>query len=293
MGHCAAPDAYTKRFDDALVDVQRKFQCIDDTLLHNESVEAAFWHAYEMSTDGGTNLVSDEMVEFFKRWGLRSRSPTVPQHAPERGEQISSPACHWSPAKRQATASSKELFTREDGGNIPEPGTTARSNYRVDRHWQQALHHREVTMAQSRGEVEERQGPARTLTAGTKVWVQNQTSGVWDRSGVIVEVRPHRQYTVRLDGSGRVSLRNRRHLRVRKSSPSLAQDGAQPATPTPAPPPNLIPSPPCSQPPPTCPQRMTQCPRYLADYIVPSPPLVAQCISVLVCEIATYKDIYY
>ncbi|KAK3882767.1 hypothetical protein Pcinc_012876 [Petrolisthes cinctipes] len=48
MGHCAAPDAYTKRFDDALVDVQRKFKCIDDTLLHDESVEAAFWHAYDM-----------------------------------------------------------------------------------------------------------------------------------------------------------------------------------------------------------------------------------------------------
>ena len=35
----------------------------------------------------------------------------------------------------------------------------------------------------------------------------------WDKRGVIIEVLPNRQYRVKMDGSKRVSLRNRKHLR--------------------------------------------------------------------------------
>ena len=35
----------------------------------------------------------------------------------------------------------------------------------------------------------------------------------WDRTGVVVEVLPYDQYRVKVDGSGRVSLRNRQFLR--------------------------------------------------------------------------------
>ena len=34
----------------------------------------------------------------------------------------------------------------------------------------------------------------------------------WDKSGKIIEVKKHRQYLMRMTGSGRVSLRNRRHI---------------------------------------------------------------------------------
>lgn len=47
MGHCAAPDAYTRRFDDAIAGVPRKFKCVDDILLFDSSVEDAFWHVYD------------------------------------------------------------------------------------------------------------------------------------------------------------------------------------------------------------------------------------------------------
>ena len=47
MGHCSAGDAYTKRFDDAIQGIPRKYKCVDDTLLFDSSVEAAFWHTYE------------------------------------------------------------------------------------------------------------------------------------------------------------------------------------------------------------------------------------------------------
>lgn len=48
MGHCAAPDAYARRFDEAIAGVTRKLKCIDDTLLYDPSVEDSFWHAYEL-----------------------------------------------------------------------------------------------------------------------------------------------------------------------------------------------------------------------------------------------------
>ena len=55
------------------------------------------------------------------------------------------------------------------------------------------------------------------LKVGDHVLVQNQT-GVhptrWDKTGQVMEVLPHDQYTVRMDGSGRCSKRNRRFLRT-------------------------------------------------------------------------------
>ncbi|MPC62649.1 Polyprotein P3 [Portunus trituberculatus] len=46
MGHYAASDAYTKRFNDAIEDIPRRFKCVDDTLLFDSSMEQAFWHVY-------------------------------------------------------------------------------------------------------------------------------------------------------------------------------------------------------------------------------------------------------
>ena len=46
--------------------------------------------------------------------------------------------------------------------------------------------------------------------------VQNQAGNKplrWSKRGVVVEVLPHRQYKVRMDGSRRITLRNRKFLR--------------------------------------------------------------------------------
>ena len=51
------------------------------------------------------------------------------------------------------------------------------------------------------------------LTVGTPVRIQNQTGKQWDRTGIVVEARPFDQYNVKVDGAGRVTLRNRRFLR--------------------------------------------------------------------------------
>ena len=47
MGHCSATDAYTRRFDDAVEGFPRKHKCVDDTILYDDSIEGAFWHAFD------------------------------------------------------------------------------------------------------------------------------------------------------------------------------------------------------------------------------------------------------
>ena len=54
------------------------------------------------------------------------------------------------------------------------------------------------------------------LEPGNRVSIQNQTGKrptKWDRSGIIVEVRDFDKYIVKVDGSGRLTLRNRRFLK--------------------------------------------------------------------------------
>ena len=58
--------------------------------------------------------------------------------------------------------------------------------------------------------------PLSPLPIGAVVQVQNQRGKDpfrWDRSGIVVESLGKQQYAVKMDGSGRVSLRNRQFLR--------------------------------------------------------------------------------
>ena len=54
------------------------------------------------------------------------------------------------------------------------------------------------------------------LKVGDRVFIQNQTGNLplrWDRTGLVIEVKQFDQYAVKVDGSGRVTLRNRKFLR--------------------------------------------------------------------------------
>ncbi|KAK3711280.1 hypothetical protein QZH41_004332 [Actinostola sp. cb2023] len=65
----------------------------------------------------------------------------------------------------------------------------------------------------------------RPLSIGEQVFLQNQQGPnptKWDRSGVIMESPGHDQYRVKVDGSGRLTLRNRRFLRAyTQATPSI------------------------------------------------------------------------
>ena len=54
------------------------------------------------------------------------------------------------------------------------------------------------------------------LPVGTPVAVQNQTGRnptKWDKTGVVVENKPHSQVLVRVDGSRKATLRNRKYVK--------------------------------------------------------------------------------
>ena len=55
--------------------------------------------------------------------------------------------------------------------------------------------------------------PLDELIVDTEVLCQNTQSCKWCKSGVVVDTGSHRQYYVKMDGSGRISLINRKHLR--------------------------------------------------------------------------------
>ena len=64
------------------------------------------------------------------------------------------------------------------------------------------------------------------LKVGHHVRIQNQTgnhSTKWDKTGVVVEVRQYDQYVVRMDGSGRMTLRNRKFLTITDDLPFTAR----------------------------------------------------------------------
>ena len=44
QGYLAATDAYTRRYDNNIKDVPNKVKCVDDTLLYDHGIEAAFNH---------------------------------------------------------------------------------------------------------------------------------------------------------------------------------------------------------------------------------------------------------
>ena len=73
------------------------------------------------------------------------------------------------------------------------------------------------------------------------VMVQNQSGPhplKWDKSGTVVEVLPFDQYNVKMDGSGRLSLRNRKFLKpITPFTTGLTRQ----TTTTTSPPPNTLP----------------------------------------------------
>ena len=67
------------------------------------------------------------------------------------------------------------------------------------------------------------------LSVGDKVLIQNKRTGkrnCWDRSGVVISVKPNRQYEIQLDSSGGHTLRNRRHLRVVSQGENQVRTGS-------------------------------------------------------------------
>ncbi len=90
-----------------------------------------------------------------------------------------------------------------------------RDTWRDVAHWREKALCRRASKDHERLSIHTKDLPP--LSTGQSVMVQNQTGNnplKWDKRGVIVEVLPHRQYKVMIDGSRRLTLRNRKFLRA-------------------------------------------------------------------------------
>ena len=193
----------------------------------------------QISIDGGTSLVSAEMRRFFQRWTVSIRQSSA--HYPQSNgraeaavktakmimrnntgragslemERIASALLqyHNTPLREGDKSPAQLLLGRQLRGGVPVSAT----QLLIQQHWKDDLNRRERMMAEKAERMQEESRPARNplkLVVGQHVRLQNPVTKRWDRTGVITRIlRPIRQYTIRLDGSGRLVLRNRRFLR--------------------------------------------------------------------------------
>ena len=86
--------------------------------------------------------------------------------------------------------------------------------------WKRNAEWRELALARRGQKIHDRLSEhtrdLKPLVVGDNVMVQNLLGNNpkrWDKRGVVLEVLPHRQYKIKMDGSRRISLRNRKHLK--------------------------------------------------------------------------------
>ncbi len=196
----------------------------------------------ELATDGGPQFMAHTTQAFLKLWGVHHRLSSVAfPHSNCRAEigvktvkRILADNTHPNgdlntdraqqailqyrntpdPITKQSPADC--VFQRPIQDLIPIPHL----GYIPSSTWQKHRDHREATLAHRHRLGEERwtrnTRPLPPLHIGDYVLVQNQRGPhptKWDLTGIVLEVAPYDQYRVKIDGSGRLSLRNRKFLR--------------------------------------------------------------------------------
>ena len=204
----------------------------------------------EISSDGGPEFVSREMLDFFSRWGIRHRlsSAYFPQSnsraevavksskrllednittngSLDTDEMVRALLQQRNTPDRDCLLSPAEiLFGRGLRDTLPQLSKTVsiHDNKQLHSQWHRAWAAKEEALRTrlvrscEKLEVGSKELPA--LREGDPVFIQNQdkSSGrplKWDRQGTIIACKQHDQYLVKVQGSGKLTLRNRRFLR--------------------------------------------------------------------------------
>ena len=196
----------------------------------------------EISSDGGPQFVAEEFRSFCESWGIRQRvSSAYFPHSNTRAEvgvktlkrmirdNLGRDGALGTVAFGQALLEYRNTPDRDTGRSpaqvvfgrqvrdfIPvKPG-----KYEPRPEWLMSQDQREKALARRHrdkgAELARNTRDHLPLEPGTVVLVQNQvgkSAKRWDKSGVVLSDKGHSQYQIKLDGSGRVTLRNRAFLK--------------------------------------------------------------------------------
>ena len=196
----------------------------------------------EISTDGGLTFTAYETRKFLKDYGVRHRLSSVAfPHSNQRAElavksmkrllcenigndgtlntdsfQRAVMQYRNTPDRDTGRSPAQVIFGRQLRDFLPAP----LSRYKPHPRWLLLQEDRENALRKrALRNMEKLQRGTRKLEpllVGDYVQVQNQVGckpSKWDITGVVVEAGNHDQYTVKIHGSGRITLRNRRFLK--------------------------------------------------------------------------------
>ena len=114
------------------------------------------------------------------------------------------------------TSPAMVLFGRQIRDPIPAP----LGRYCPHQTWKETLENREKALAIRHSREREKWSlntkELNPLNVGDHVYVQNLVGNnplKWEKTGLVIEALPYRQYKIKLDGTGRITLRNRKGLR--------------------------------------------------------------------------------
>ena len=216
-----------------------------------------------VSSDGGPPFNSSEYTTFLRTWDIQRRlsSAHYPQSNgraeaavksakrtlsgnidPRTGQFNTEDAVRAlltdrnTPAQDMGVSPAVALFGHPIRDHLPDQHRALRPE------WQKVSDARELALARRhvRAQPDTSSRPTlQPLTIGQSVQIQNQSGNRplrWSNTGIITEVLPYRQYKLIVDGSRRITLRNRRFLRpiepvLRRrwdNAPSVAPEPSQP-----------------------------------------------------------------
>ena len=223
----------------------------EDLVKELRDVFVTFGVPEELTSDGGPQFSAGFTQDFLNSWGVKHRVSSVGNpHANCRAEVAvktvkrmlmanTSPSGSLNVDSFQKamlvyrnsidpetkTSPSGIIFGRPTRDPIPTP----LGRYCPHSTWQETIVNRELAL--SKRHVREKEKWHQNtkllpqLKTGDSVYLQNLSGNHplrWERTGTVVECKPHHQYVVKVDGSGRTTLRNRRHLR--KFTPFVSAD---------------------------------------------------------------------
>ena len=205
---------------------------------------ATFGVPRQLSSDGGPEFLSGHTAEFFKLWGVTHRVSSAynPQSKGRAEVAVKSVKRLMRSNLGPFGSLDTDRFLRGmlQLRNTPDPdcgvspseivfGRLLRDNLlfadylnreQYSKRWQDAWSAKEEALrARFIRTSENMNRHARymqPLSVGDKCFVQNQAgqhAKKWHHTGTVMEVLPHDKYGIRMDGSGRVTYRNRRFLK--------------------------------------------------------------------------------